>query len=65
MIDFKGHRFEKTIILTCVRWHLPYPLSDRHLATSKNCPPQHNTMHWLPKNLDGMTVLRRKEINAT
>ena len=22
-------------------------------------------MHWLPKNLDGMTVLRRKEINAT
>ena len=22
-------------------------------------------MPWLPKNLDGMTVLRRKEINAT
>jgi len=31
MIDFKGHRFEKDIILTCVRWYLAYPLSDRNL----------------------------------
>jgi transposase-like protein len=31
MIDFKGHRFEKTIILTCVRWYLAYPLSYRDL----------------------------------
>ena len=23
MIDFKGHRFEKDIILTCVRWVRP------------------------------------------
>jgi hypothetical protein len=51
MIDFKGHRFEKNIILTGVCWHLPYPLSYRHLATGKNCPPQHNAMPWLPKNL--------------
>jgi hypothetical protein len=31
MIDFKGHRFEKDIILICVRWYLAYPLSYRNL----------------------------------
>jgi putative transposase len=31
MIDFKGHRFEKDIILLCVRWYLTYPLSYRNL----------------------------------
>ena len=31
MIDFKGHRFEKDIILLCVRWYLAYPLSYRKL----------------------------------
>ncbi len=31
MIDFKGHRFEKDIILTGVRWYLAYPLSYRNL----------------------------------
>ena len=31
MIDFKGHRFEKNIILVCVRWYLAYPLSYRNL----------------------------------
>lgn len=31
MIDFKGHRFEKNIILLCVRWYLAYPLSYRDL----------------------------------
>ena len=31
MIDFKGHRVEKDIILTCVRWYLAYPLSYRDL----------------------------------
>jgi len=31
MIAFKGHRFEKDIILTCVRWYLAYPLSYRNL----------------------------------
>ncbi len=32
MLDFKGHRFEKTIILLCVRWYLAYPLSYRNLG---------------------------------
>ena len=31
MIDFKGHRVEKDIILLCVRWYLAYPLSYRNL----------------------------------
>src|SRR5512135_2263841 len=31
MINFKGHRFEKDIILLCVRWYLAYPLSYRTL----------------------------------
>jgi len=31
MINFKGHRFEKDIILTCIRWYLAYPLSYRNL----------------------------------
>ena len=32
MIDFKGHRFERDIILLCVLWYLSYPLSHRNLA---------------------------------
>jgi putative transposase len=31
MISFKGAHFQKAIILTCVRWYVAYPLSDRHL----------------------------------
>jgi putative transposase len=31
MIDFSGHRFEKDIILVCVRWYVAYPLSYRNL----------------------------------
>jgi putative transposase len=31
MIDFKGHRFEKDLIMTCVCWYLAYPLSYRNL----------------------------------
>src|SRR5512138_2601924 len=31
MIDFKGHRFAKDLILLCVRWYLAYPLSYRNL----------------------------------
>jgi putative transposase len=31
MIDFKGHRVETDIILTCVRWYVAYPLSYRNL----------------------------------
>jgi transposase-like protein len=29
MIDFKGHRFEKDIILLCVRWYYLYRAVDK------------------------------------
>jgi putative transposase len=31
MISFKGTHFGKDIILTCVRWYVAYPLSDRQV----------------------------------
>jgi putative transposase len=31
MASFKGAHFAQDIMLTCVRWYLAYPLSDRHL----------------------------------
>ena len=31
MISFKGAHVVKDIILTCVRWYLAYPLSDRQV----------------------------------
>ena len=31
MLSFKGAHFEKDIILTCVSWHVAYPLSYRQL----------------------------------
>lgn len=31
MLDFKGHRFVKDIILLCIRWYVAYPLSYRNL----------------------------------
>ena len=29
MVSFKGAHFGRDMILTCVRWYLAYPLSDR------------------------------------
>lgn len=31
MVSFKGAHFVKDIILTCVRWYVTYPLSDRQV----------------------------------
>ena len=31
MVSFKGAHFGKDVILTCVRWYVAYPLSDRQL----------------------------------
>lgn len=31
MLGFKGHRFEREIILVVVKWHLSYPLSYRNI----------------------------------
>jgi putative transposase len=30
-VSFKGAHFPKDVILTCVRWYVAYPLSDRHV----------------------------------
>ena len=53
MIDFKGHRFEKTIILTCVRWYLAYPLSYRdweEMMEERGVPVDHsNSYRWVQK----------------
>ena len=51
MIDFKGHRFEKTIILTCVRWYLAYPLSYRNLEEmmeERGVPVDHSNSNHPP-----------------
>jgi transposase-like protein len=48
LIDFKGHRFEKTIILTCVRWYLAYPLSYRNLEEmmeERGVPVDHSDIY--------------------
>ena len=31
MVNFKGAHFVATVILTCVRWYVAYPLSDRQV----------------------------------
>ena len=48
MINFKGHRVEKTIILTCVRWYLAYPLSYRNLEEmmeERGVPVDHSNIY--------------------
>jgi putative transposase len=53
MIDFKGHRVEKDIILLCVRWYLAYPLSYLHLEEmmeERGVQVDHsNINHWVQK----------------
>jgi transposase-like protein len=53
MIDFKGHRVEKNIILTCVQWYLAYPLSYRDLEEmmeERGVPVDHsNSYRWVQK----------------
>ena len=52
MIDFKGHRIEKDIILLCVRWYLAYPLSYRNLEEmmeERGVQVDHSNMGSKPK----------------
>lgn len=53
MIDFKGHRFKKAIILTCVRWYLAYPLSYRNLKeimAERGVAVDHSSLYrWVQK----------------
>jgi putative transposase len=53
MINFKGHRFEKDLILPCVRWYLAYPLSYRNLEemmTEHGVEVDHSSIYrWVQK----------------
>src|SRR5512136_1352788 len=53
MIDCKGHRVEKDIILTGVRWYLAYPLSYRNLEAmmaERGVEVDHsNSYRWVQK----------------
>ncbi len=64
MIDFKGHRVEKDIILTCVRWYLAYPLSYRNLEemmAERGAPVDHSNIYrWVQKFTPQLEATFRK-----
>ena len=64
MIDFKGHRIEKDIILTCVRWYLAYPLSYRNLEemmAERGVEVDHsNVYRWVQKFTPQLETVFRK-----
>src|SRR5574339_716606 len=64
MIDFKGHRFEKDIILLCVRWYLAYPLSYRHLEEimeERGVAVDHSNIYrWVQKFTPKLEAVFRK-----
>jgi len=64
MIDLKGHRFEKDIILLCVRWYLAYPLSYRNLEEmmeERGVEVDHSTIYrWVQKFTPPLEVFFRK-----
>jgi transposase-like protein len=53
MISFKGAHFEQEIILTCVRWYVAHPLSDRYvegMMQERGVMVDHSTInHWMLK----------------
>lgn len=58
MVTFKGTHFEATVILTCVRWYLAYPLSYRQLEEmmqERGVSVDHSTInHWVLKYIPGL-----------
>ena len=64
MIDFKGHRFDKDIILLCVRWYLAYPLSYRNLEDmmeERGVEVDHSTIYrWVQKFTPKLEAAFRK-----
>jgi putative transposase len=64
MISFKGHRFETTIILTCVRWYLAYPLSYRNLEemmAERGVAVDHSNIYrWVQKFMPKLEATFRK-----
>ena len=64
MIDFKGHRFEKDIILLGVRWYLAYPLSYRNLEEimeARGVEVDHSNLYrWVQKFTPPLEATFRK-----
>jgi putative transposase len=64
MIDFKGHRIEKTIILTCVRWYLAYSLSYLNLEemmAERGVTIDHSNLYrWVQKFTPKLEAVFRK-----
>jgi len=64
MIDFKGHRFEKDIILLCVRWYVAYSLSYRNLEEmmeERGVVVDHSTIYrWVQKFAPQLEAAFRK-----
>jgi putative transposase len=64
MIDFKGHRVARDIILTCVRWYLAYPLSYRNLEemmAERGVPIDHSNIYrWVQKFTPQLEAAFRK-----
>src|SRR5512143_2129654 len=64
MIDFNGHRFEKDLILLCVRWYLAYPLSYRNLEEimeERGVEVDHATLYrWVQKFTPQLEAAFRK-----
>jgi putative transposase len=64
MIDFKGHRFEKDIILLCVRWYLAYSLSYRNLEEmmeERGVKVDHSNIYrWVQKFTPKLEAVFRK-----
>jgi transposase-like protein len=64
MIDFKGHRFEKDLILLCVRWYLAYPLSYRNLEemmAERGVEVDHSNLYrWVQKFTPTLEAAFRK-----
>jgi len=64
MIDFRGHRFERDLILTSVRWYLVYPLSDRNLEemlAERGVEVDHSSVYrWVQKFTPQLEAAFRK-----
>jgi putative transposase len=48
MVSFQGTHFVQDMILTCVRWYLASPLSDRHveeLMQDRGVSVDHSTVN--------------------
>ncbi len=65
MINFKGHRFEKSFILICVRWYLAYSLSYRNIQemmAERGISVDHtNIYRWIQKFAPKLEAVFRKK----